>query len=86
MIIAGRTFLLKVFTIANTNPPRKPSISAPLPKLAVQAPAPEVAEPSFNIREMLEEILIKQDMIMRMLINNKIEIGNEQSINVKQSE
>jgi hypothetical protein len=53
---------------------------------AVQAPAPEVAEPSFNIREMLEEILIKQDMIMRMLINNKIEIGNEQSINVKQTE
>lgn len=53
---------------------------------AVQAPAPEVAEPSFNIREMLEEILIKQDMIMRMLINNKIEIGNEQSINVKQLE
>ena len=44
---------------------------------ALQAPA---SDPSFNIREMLEEILIKQDMIMRMLINNKIEIGNEPNI------
>ena len=55
-----------------------PAVQAQAP--AVQAPAPEVAEPYFNIREMLEEILIKQDMIMRMLINNKIEIGNEQNI------
>jgi hypothetical protein len=51
---------------------------------AVQAQAPAVQAPSsdpfFNIREMLEEILIKQDMIMRMLINNKIEIGNEPNI------
>ena len=52
------------------------NVQAPAP--AVQAPAAQ--EPYFNIREMLEEILIKQDMIMRMLINNKIEIGNEQNI------
>ena len=50
-----------------------PAVQAP----AVQSQAPD---PLFNIREMLEEILIKQDMIMRMLINNKIEIGNEPNI------
>jgi hypothetical protein len=50
-------------------------VQAPAQKDQAQAP-----DPLFNIREMLEEILIKQDMIMRMLINNKIEIGNEPNI------
>ena len=44
-------------------------------------PTPILQEPPSRVLEMLEEILIKQDMIIRMLINNKIEIGNEQKIN-----
>lgn len=50
----------------------------------LQAPAVvQAVEPlPARVFEMLEEILIKQDMIIRMLINNKIEIGNEQNTNI----
>ena len=40
MTSAGRTVLLNELTMASTNPPSRPTMSAPPPKLSVHAPAP----------------------------------------------